>query len=110
MKCDWQKELHMECFARAEFVPPVMFGEAAWDCLLALHANQRHGLKLDRLACLISLPAPSLQRCLVNLERQRLVTGELSERTSEVRAVLTRDGQALLERYLSATSALQTRH
>lgn len=110
MKCDWQKELHMECFTHAEFVPPVMFGEAAWDCLLALHAGEHSDLRLDQLTRLISVPPSVLQRCLIELERQRLVTGVLHERTGEVRATLTRHGHELLEQYLSATSALQSRH
>ncbi|MDT7531458.1 hypothetical protein OVY29_22635 [Sphingopyxis sp. SE2] len=109
MKCDWQNEVHMECFTHAKFVPPAMFDEPAWDCLLALHADARHELNLDQLAWLISVPAPSLQRCLVNLERQRFVIGEQDERNGELRAVLTRSGRDLLERYLSATSALQFR-
>ena len=110
MKCDWQKEVHMECFTHAEFVPPVMFGEAAWDCLLALHADEHNDLGLDQLTRLISVPPSVLQRCLIELERQRLVTGVLLEKNGEVRAVLTRGGHDLLERYISATSALQSRH
>lgn len=110
MKCDWQNDVRTECFAHAEFVPPAMFGEAAWDCLLALYADERRVLGLDRLAGLASLPWLSLQRCLVDLERQQLVTGDLRRNNGEVRAVLTRDGRDLLQKYLSATSDLQVRH
>jgi hypothetical protein len=110
MNCDWQKDVRTECFVHAEFVPPAMFGEAAWDCLLALYADERRELRLDQLAGLVSLPWPSLQRCLVELERQQLVAGELHRNRGEVRAVLTRDGRDLLIKYLSATSNLQFRH
>ncbi len=110
MNYDWQKDVQLECFAHAGFVPPAMFGEAAWDCLLALYADERRELGLDQLAGIVSLPWPSLQRCLVELERQQLVAGELHRNNGEVRAVLTRDGRDLLEKYLSATNKLQIRH
>lgn len=109
MNCDWRNDVRMECFAHAEFVPPAMFGEAAWDCLLALHANDRPQLTLDQLARLTSLPAPTLHHRLVELERRQLVAGEMYP-DGEVRAVLTRSGRELLETYLSATSRLQAGH
>jgi len=110
MNCDWHNDVHLECFTRAEFVPPAMFGEAAWDCLLALHTNERNDLSLDQLTRLISVPPPVLQRCLVELERRQLVTGVMLEENREVRAMLTRGGHRLLQSYISATSALQPRH
>ncbi len=110
MNCDWQNDVRTECFARAQFVPPAMFGEAAWDCLLALYADERRGLGLDRLAGIASLRWTSLQHWLAELERQQLVTAELRRNNGEVRAVLTRDGRDLLQKYLSATSDLQLRH
>lgn len=108
MNCDWHNDVHLECFTRAEFIPPAMFGEAAWDCLLALHASDRPHLTLDRLARLTSLPAPSLHRCLADLETRQLVAGEVRP-NGEIRAVLTRSGRELLETYLFATSNLQFR-
>lgn len=108
MNCDWHNDVRAECFTRAEFVPPAMFGEAAWDCLLALHAHQRPHLTLDRLARLTSLPEPSLHRCLADLESRQLVAGEMRP-DGEVRAILTRSGRALLETYLAATGNLQFR-
>lgn len=108
MNCDWHNDVHLECFTRAEFIPPAMFGEAAWDCLLALHANDRPHLTLDRLARLTSLPAPSLHRSLADLETRQLVAGEVRP-NGEIRAVLTRSGRELLETYLFATSNLQFR-
>lgn len=109
MKCDWRHDVALECFTRAELVPPAMFGEAAWDCLLALHADERRELNLDQLAALVSLSTPSLQRCLIGLESQQLVTGEL-DGSGEVRAVLTPGGRGLLETYLAATGNLQFWH
>lgn len=107
MACDWKNQVHLDCFDRAEFVPPAMFGEAAWDCLLALYADVRRQLSLDELAGLISVPASSLQRFLAHLESRQLVAGEM-QGNGEVRAVLTRGGRGLLETYLSATSNLRT--
>lgn len=109
MNCDWRNDVRMECFAHAEFVPPAMFSEGAWDCLLALHSNDTPPISLEQLAGLTSLLQSSLQRCLVELERRELVTGELHGQNRELRAVLTRDGRELLETYLSATSKLQVR-
>lgn len=106
MNCDWQKEVHLECFNRAEFVPPAMFGEAAWDCLLALYADEGRSLGLDQLAGLISVPASSLQRSLVELESRQLITGDLLG-DGHIQARLTRGGRNLLESYLSASSGLQ---
>lgn len=106
MKCDWRHAVGLECFTRAELVPPAMFGEAAWDCLLALYADARRELSLDQLAGVISIPTPSLQHCLVGLESRQLVTGEL-DGSGEIRAVLTPGGRELLETYLTATSNLQ---
>lgn len=108
MNCDWRREVRLECFDHAEYLPPAMFGEAAWDCLLALHADSRRELSLDRLARLASLSLQSLQRCLVALEREQMVSGELLG-NGEVRAVLTADGRDLLELYLAATHGLQRR-
>lgn len=109
MKCDWRHDVGLECFTRAELVPPAMFGEAAWDCLLALYADGRRELSLDQLAGVISVPTPSLQHCLVELESRQLVTGEL-DGNGELRAVLTPSARGLLETYLTATSNLQFRH
>ena len=104
MMGDWRHKVRIECFECVELVPPTIVGETIWDCLLALHANEHRELRLDELAWLISVPALSLQRCLTTLERHHLVTGEPTERNGQIRAVLTRDGQDLLEEYLSKTS------
>ncbi|MDT7533040.1 hypothetical protein OVY48_06260 [Sphingobium sp. SA2] len=96
MKCDWRNEVRVECFTRADLVPPTMFGEAAWDALLALYADEHNELTLDGLSGLVGVPAPSLQKSLVGLERQRLVRGELDHDSGKIRAVLTPGGQHLL--------------
>ncbi len=107
MNCDWRKDVRLECFNRAEFVPPAMFGEVAWDCLLALYAEESRSLSLDQLAGLISVPAGSLQRSLAELESRHLVTGEFLG-NGQVRALLTRGGRDVLETYLAATTNLQS--
>ena len=91
----------------AIFMPPAAVEETAWDILLALHSDRRGGLSFEKLARLVSVSEPVLDRWLSVLEQRQLITGTRHGFTSELRPVLTRAGRALLDRYLSATSDLQ---
>ena len=91
----------------ANFLPPEAVAETAWDILLALHADRRCRLGLAQLGCLVSVPQRVLEAWLALLERRRLVTGVRSGHAQELRAVLTPEGRALLDRYLSASGELQ---
>jgi hypothetical protein len=84
--------------------PPAMVEETAWDILLALRSDRRFGLRLDKLAALVSVHEELLNRWLSLLEDRQLVTGHT---TGEVRAVLTPSGRELLDQYLSAATDLQ---
>src|SRR5687767_12649106 len=102
MNQERQTVLHMSRPAAASCVPPVNVEEAAWDILLTLHADQDCRLGLDKVASMASESQPILKRWLASLERRQLVTGARHRDTGEVRAMLTRAGRSLLDRYLSA--------
>lgn len=91
----------------ATFMPPPTVEETAWDILLALHSDQSCELKLDKLAGLVSVSPPALDRWLERLEQRQLVTGARHRFSGELRAVLTPAGRELLDRYLSAAVGLQ---
>ena len=91
----------------ATFLPPATVNETAWDILLALHWDRSGELGLGRLARLVSVPQPVLERWLSVLEQRQLITVARHRYTIELRPALTRAGRALLNRYLSATSDLQ---
>ena len=88
-------------------LPPATVDEAAWDILLALHADRDNCLGLEPLARLASLPQRAFRLRLALLEERQLITGATDAATGEIRAVLTPAGRALLDRYLSATTDLQ---
>ena len=91
----------------ATFLPPPTVEETAWDILLALHSDQGCELKLDKLARLVSVSPPIVDRWLDVLEQRQLVAGTLHRFSVELRAVLTPAGRELLDRYLSAAADLQ---
>jgi DNA-binding MarR family transcriptional regulator len=107
MSYDWQVDLRPRSRAAAALLPPPMIEQTAWDILLALHSDERCELGLEKLARLASVPEQVLNRRLASLEERKLITGVKNEVTDELRAVLTRHGRALLDRYLSATNDLQ---
>lgn len=107
MNYDWQMDLRPRCRTAAALLPPSTVEETAWDILLALHADQRCELSLDKLACMVSVPPRILNEWLATLEHRQLISGVSNEVTRELRAVLTGTGRALLDRYLSATNDLQ---
>ena len=106
MSYDWQIDLQGGKSTAVVYLPPEMVDETGWDILLMLHSDQRCELKLNQLASLASVPKTVMNRWLAGLERRRLITGTKEAATGEVRAVLTKAGRELLDRYLSATSDL----
>jgi len=91
----------------AMFLPPATVEETAWDILLALHSDRRCGLRFAKLARLVSVSEPVLDRWLSVLQDRQLITGAHHRFSSELRPVLTCAGRKLLDRYLSATGDLQ---
>ena len=91
----------------ATFMPPPSVEETAWDILLALHSDRSCELKLDKLARIVSVAPPIVDRWLDVLEQRRLVAGTRHQFSGELRAVLTPAGRELLDRYLSAAADLQ---
>jgi len=91
----------------ATFLPPALVDETGWDILLALHGDRTHQLSLDKLASVVSIPRGALDLWLERLERSRLVSGSRNSFTGELRALLTRPGRVLLDRYLASTSEIQ---
>jgi DNA-binding MarR family transcriptional regulator len=107
MNSDLQHSLRMRGATAATILPPAMIQETPWDILLALHSDSRCELSLGRLAALVSVTPPALNRWLAGLEQRQLITGATHRSTGELRAVLTVAGRDLLDRYLSATGMLQ---
>lgn len=98
---------------RSEFFPPAMFGEPAWDMLLALYTGKpdRPAPTVTSLAALIGAPPTSTLRWLDYLEGQHFIAREThpTDKRSVV-ARLTDEARAALEAYLSETleDGLQT--
>lgn len=107
MSTAWQVDLARLGRAAPTVLPPANVEESAWDILLALHGDQGCALTLDKLALLVSLPAHALTRRLAALEELQLIAGVKNEVTREVRAILTPQGRALLDRYFSVADGLR---
>jgi hypothetical protein len=107
MNYDSRKDIQIRSPTASAFLPPAMIEEAGWDILLVLHSDQRCELSLEKLASIASVPATVMNRWLAGLEQRRLITGTKDSFTGELRALLTRAGRELLDRYLSAASDLQ---
>ena len=101
-----QKNLRMHGPGAAAILPPAIMEETPWDILLALHSDRHCSLSLAKLASLVSVAQPVLNRWLAGLEQRRLITGATHRTTGELRATLTSAGRELLDRYLSSTSVL----
>ena len=107
MTYQWKKDLRQPYPTAATFLPPATVEETAWDILLALYSHPRRDLSLDKLARVVSVREPVLDRWLGLLEQRQLITDVRDSFTGELRAVLTVAGRRLLDRYLSATGDLQ---
>ena len=107
MSYEWPKDLQLPSPIAATFLPPAAVEETAWDILLALHSDRRCELGLAKLARLVSVSQPVVDRWLARLEERKLITGAMHGPTHEIRAVLTAAGRELLDRYWSATNGLQ---
>jgi len=107
MNCDSQKDLRPNSPTAAASLPPAMIQETGWDILLVLHSDRRCELSLDKLASLASVSGTVVNRWLASLEQRNLVTGAKDSPTGELRALLTKAGRDLLDKYLSAASDLQ---
>ena len=101
-----QKNLRMHGPGAAAILPPAIMEETPWDILLALHSDRHCRLSLAKLASLVSVAQPVLNRWLAGLEQRRLIAGATHRTTGELRATLTSAGRELLDRYLSSTSVL----
>ena len=106
MNSKLQRNLRMHGPGAAAILPPVVMEETPWDILLALHSDRHCRLSLVKLASLVSVARPVLDRWLAGLEQRRLITGATHLTTGELRATLTSAGRELLDRYLTSTSVL----
>lgn len=107
MSYDWPKDILLHSPTAATFLPPATVEETAWDILLALHSDRSCELGLDKLARLVSVPEPVIDRWLILLEQRKLIAWAKHGCTDELCAVLTPAGRELLDRYWSATCGLQ---
>jgi DNA-binding MarR family transcriptional regulator len=88
---------------RSEFFPSAMFGEPAWDILLALYTGEdQFDPTVASLAAVTCAPQSSTTRWLDYLEGQRFIVREShpTDRRSVI-ARLTENGRVALEGYLS---------
>ena len=92
----------------AAVLPPPTIDETAWDILLALYADRRRQLSIEKLGSVVSVPRIGIASWLAALEDRRLISGAKDEPTGELRAVLTANGRELLDRYLSAVNDLES--
>ena len=106
MNSNMQKNPQTHGPGAASILPPAIMEETPWDILLALHSDRHCRLGLAKLASLVSVARPVLNRWLAGLEQRRLITGATHRTTGELRATLTSAGRELLDRYLSSTSVL----
>ena len=91
----------------AASLPPAMIGETGWDIILALSAEERSLLSLDKLAAMASVPRLALGQWLEWLEERQLIASGRHRLTNEIGAAITRAGRELVENYLLATRSLQ---
>jgi hypothetical protein len=96
-----------DCGEKVHYLPPALVQETGWDILLALRADRRCELSLEKLCALISVSQVVMGSWLASLEERHLITGATDSFTGQVRAVLSSDGRELLDRYLSVTRSLQ---
>lgn len=107
MNYDWQMDLRPRRRTAAVLLPPATVEATGWDILLALHSDRRCELSLEKLGAIVSVPSRTLNEWLAALEERQLISGVTKEVTRELRATLTGNGRALLDRYLSAANDLQ---
>lgn len=108
MNYDWQLDIWRGNGPGTAFLPPALVEEASWDILLALRSNDSSTLSLEKLGCLVSVDSQVLAKWLSLLEQRQLIAATRHGFMQELRAELTPAGRALLDRYLSVTSDLQT--
>src|SRR4029078_10140238 len=108
MSTTWQIDVARVARCATNVLPPAAGEESAWDILLALHDDPTSALSLETLGGLVSLPERVLARRLASLEELQLIAGVHNEITREIRAILTPQGRALLDRYFSAAHGLRT--
>jgi len=94
--------------ARDRFFHPGLFGEAAWDMLLALYTMDQAGprLTIANLSKIAGVPTATILRWLQTLEDQALVTRRPHPHDRRSALVqITEQGRAAMESYLSETLA-----
>ncbi len=93
---------------RSQFFNSVMFGEAAWDMLLALYVTERSGARhtVSGLVNLSGVPPTTALRWLDFLRQEQLVTRRSNPTDRRVVYIeLTDEGLKALDEYFSATMA-----
>ncbi|HET7575613.1 MAG TPA: hypothetical protein VFK19_03485 [Sphingomicrobium sp.] len=91
--------IHSERRLRGKYLPPAMFGEAAWDVLLSLYALGDGVAGLDLICESLSIRMNSALRWIDYLEDEGLVVREHWARGPVVK--LTEHGREALESYLA---------
>jgi len=92
--------------ARDRFFHPGLFGEAAWDMLLALYTMDQAGprLTIANLSKIAGVPTATILRWLQTLEDQALVARRPHPHDRRSALVqITEQGRAAMESYLSET-------
>jgi DNA-binding MarR family transcriptional regulator len=89
-----------EC--RNEHLPSEMFGEAAWDIMLALYVEEeRHTLSLTAISMATRVPMTTLLRWVTYLELKLLVATVSVSTDARVRLLtLTHNGREIMDQYM----------
>ena len=102
------QEIYVDRARRSQVFKSVMFGEAAWDMLLALYITDQSGTRhtVTGLLNLSGAPPTTALRWLDFLEKEQLVSR--TPKSSDKRVsliVLTDKGRELLDTYFSGTTS-----
>lgn len=95
---------------RSQFFHRVMFGEPAWDMLLALYVTEKTGARhtVSGLLNLSGVPPTTALRWLDFLRKNQLVTRRSNPTDRRVYYIeLSEDGRRALDAYFSATMAAE---
>ncbi|MEO6248920.1 MAG: hypothetical protein ABIO85_10140 [Sphingomicrobium sp.] len=87
---------------REDYLPSEMFGEAAWDIMLALYVEEeQHSLSLTAISMMSRVPMTTLLRWVTYLELKLLVSTVSVATDLRVRLLkLTHNGREIMDQYM----------
>ena len=102
---EFARQIFVHRAKRSQFFDQVMFGEGAWDMLLALYIGERSDTRYHTVSGLLSfagVPPSTAHRCLEYLEHEELISRRPHPTDRRVIYItLTDDGREALDKYFS---------